>query len=105
MVTTHAMDRALGRLTEVGIDGMAVLARAQRVAVKVPVESAAILMVEMRQREFCSDGSNGDQVWAVVRNRRVVTLMLRRSTQPATTGALGVDQVYRVGSPAAGGSR
>lgn len=40
-----------------------------------------------------TDRSNGDQVWAIIRNRQVVTVMLRRSTQPATTSALRVAQV------------
>jgi hypothetical protein len=39
-------------------------------------------------------GSNGDQVWALVRGGEVITVMLRRSTQPATAAALRVDAVY-----------
>lgn len=38
-------------------------------------------------------GSNGDTVWAIVREGRIVTVMLRRSTQPATPDAFGVDVV------------
>lgn len=38
-------------------------------------------------------GSNGNEVWAIVRDDELVTVMLRRSDQPATAGALRVEQV------------
>ena len=40
-----------------------------------------------------SSVSNGNEVWAIIRSGRVVTLMLRRSVQPATPAALGVREV------------
>lgn len=39
-------------------------------------------------------GSNGDQVWAIIREGRVHTVMLRRSDQPSTPQALRVRRVY-----------
>ena len=44
-----------------------------------------------------SDQSNGNEVWAIVRNRRLVTVMLRRSTQPKTAAAFDVERVTRIG--------
>jgi hypothetical protein len=38
-------------------------------------------------------GSNGDCVWAIVRDGEVATVMLRRSNQPSTRAALRVDAV------------
>ena len=37
--------------------------------------------------------SNGDTVWAVVRNGTVVTVLLRRSTQPCTPETFRVREV------------
>lgn len=45
-------------------------------------------------------GSNGDQVWAIVRESVVVTIMFRRSDQPATPQALRVARVYAKGQGA-----
>lgn len=39
--------------------------------------------------------SNGNDVWAVVRDGTVVTVMFRRGDQPATPQALRVDRVVR----------
>lgn len=38
-------------------------------------------------------GSNGDTVWAVVRGGIIVTVMLRRSSQPSTPEAMRVSAV------------
>lgn len=38
-------------------------------------------------------GSNGDTVWAIVRGGAIATVMLRRSDQPSTKGAMRVDVV------------
>jgi hypothetical protein len=101
-LTGHAVDRALGRLADAGIDGRAVLDRAARVAAKVRDDSAAILMVRLpaiagdAHGDFYGRASNGDDVWAIIRRNKVVTLMLRRSAQPATPDALRVDRVYRM---------
>jgi hypothetical protein len=39
------------------------------------------------------ESSNGDVVVAIIRDRRVVTYMLRRSSQPHEPGCYGVDEV------------
>ena len=40
-----------------------------------------------------SDVSNGDEVWAIIRNNKLITVMFRRGTQPKTADALRVDKV------------
>jgi hypothetical protein len=98
-ITNHATDRAFGRLADAGINGRAVLDRAAKVAARID-GSAAVLMVRLDKKvgdtagDFNSRDSNGDDVWAIIRNRRVNTLMLRRKEQPATPAKFGVDAVY-----------
>ena len=55
--------------------------------------SAAVLIGWTADR-WSSGLSNGDEVWAVIRDGEVKTVMLRRGTQPKTRGALRVDAVY-----------
>jgi hypothetical protein len=99
--TVHATDRALGRLADNGIDGRAVLDRASKVAARID-GSAAVLMLRLGSKvgdtvgDFHGRDSNGEDVWAVVRNKRVATLMFRRSEQPATKDAFRVDAVYKL---------
>lgn len=102
MLTGHAVERVLGRLAEVGIPSEPVLRRCEELARRVPERSAAVrlwfTLPEVRgdtrgaYRERV--GSNGDHVWMIVRDGRVVTLMLRRSNQPSTPEALRVERVY-----------
>jgi hypothetical protein len=96
---THAAERALGRLAEAGINGAAVLSRAERLARKLdPSLSYGVLMAtlpEPRGGRPWGAESNGNEVWAIIRQRRVVTLMLRRSEQRRTPEAMRVDRVGR----------
>jgi uncharacterized membrane protein len=39
--------------------------------------------------------SNGDEVWAIVREGTLATVMFRRDSQPATPAALRVSEVVR----------
>jgi len=38
-------------------------------------------------------GSNGSEVWAIVRGLAITTIMLRRKDQPSTAAALDVDYI------------
>lgn len=40
--------------------------------------------------------SNGTDLWAIIRNRTVVTVMWRRTAQPVNPAAFGVDTIRRV---------
>jgi hypothetical protein len=59
----------------------------------VRAASAAVLLGRLPQARGGLMGSNGDEVWAIVRDNAVVTVMLRRSDQPKTRQALRVDWV------------
>lgn len=90
--TAHACDQ-LKRVLEVeGLDvGMVdrILDRA------AGAHSAAVRLAVLGRMvgEFGSQGSNGDELWAVVRGGRVVTIMFRRSDQPRTPEAFRVARV------------
>ena len=93
-VTRHAVERAVDRIRAAGLDPADVLRRALAEARTCEVDTAVKVatLPEMVGEAWSSD-SNGDDVWAIVRGRHVVTLMLRRSTQPATALALKVRAV------------
>lgn len=60
----------------------------------IATKHVAVYICETRDRGSLI-GSNGSQVWAIVRAGRVATVMLRRPEQPATKAALDVDVVIR----------
>lgn len=92
-VTRHAIEQAVDRFTSIGLDietvGKALVAK---VGSKV-YESAAVLLMELSEKKFCPDGSNGDEVWAVIRDDAVITFMLRRHEQRDTLSHLNVAEV------------
>lgn len=55
--------------------------------------SAAVLIGWTADR-WSAGLSNGDEVWAIIRDGEVKTVMLRRGTQPKTRTALRVEEVY-----------
>jgi hypothetical protein len=97
-MTSHARERALERLVcEAGLSAARaaeLLARADAVARRRGGSLALrLLVLAARVGAAWSERSNGNEVWAVCRDGRVVTVMFRRSTQPATPGAFGVREV------------
>ena len=52
-----------------------------------------LLRLGSQRNETWSEASNGDEVWAILRRGEIKTIMLRRSSQPATAAALRVDKV------------
>jgi len=100
--TIHAADRASERLIEAGISPATVLKEADIIA---RAHRNMDLAVRMRvlsglhgdnRADVLSRESNGDEVWAICRGGFVKTVMLRRSTQPRTPAAFGVDRVARI---------
>jgi hypothetical protein len=93
-VTNHAVARSLDRFGPKVADTL--LAKAAIAAATCPDRSAALLLARLPKMKGIAwgDASNGDDVWAIVRDGHVVTLMLRRSTQPATPSALHVAAVH-----------
>lgn len=100
----HALTRAEERLIEAGLDPVKVHAKAKELAEVTSRywQSAAVLMVSLDR--ICGDDrddvlsrqSNGDEVWAVLREGHVATIMLRRSNQPKRPDAFGVEKVLRM---------
>jgi len=97
-ITRHALDRANERMAEAGIpyaDRVSILRSAIRTAHAArPGESVAVrVAIPAMVGQAWSDRSNGDTVVAIIRDRAVQTVMLRRSSQPFTTAALNVDRL------------
>lgn len=94
----HAYERVTERLTEAGYDQATiekVYQAAEMLAAQSKSSSEAIRLLNLNSQvgKAWSDRSNGDEVWAIIRGRNLVTIMLRRSTQPKTASALKVDKV------------
>ena len=100
----HARERANERMLEAGIDPRLVLAVATKVASAHSTIDLAVRLAVLPQScgdqrdDVLSRESNGNEVWAICRGGHVVTIMLRRSTQPRTAAAFGVQRVARLGA-------
>ncbi len=92
-IAPHAFDRIAGRLAEERVT-FSDRALARLAAYAQREDSAAFLLVELPRTVGAFDTSNGNQVWAIVRNGQVRTVMFRRADQPPTCAALRVDTVY-----------
>lgn len=93
MFTRHALDRIGGR--EISQD---LLARVDNLAAHCRMDTA----IRVARVSFHGDNtqayrdraeSNGEEIWAIVRDARVVTMMYRRANQPATREALRVQAI------------
>ena len=90
-IPAHARQRLRERVPRASL--CRVLRRLACVAHRADGRSYAVVVSRLRRQVGRAWGgaSNGDLVVAVLRNRRVSTVMLRRSSQPFTPRALGVD--------------
>jgi len=99
--TNHATERAMTRIAAAGLSGRKVLAASAAIASKCPAgRSVAVKLTTLPEHVgstnedfYARTESNGNQVWVIIRDRRVVTLMLRRDNQPETADAMRVDIV------------
>jgi hypothetical protein len=99
MLSPHAVERiaSSGRFTPAEIDKVGRVA--ERVAQAFSDRDVASRIATCPYRATGTDTgyltreSNGDEVWVVARRGTVVTVLLRRSTQPATPEAFRVDIV------------
>lgn len=100
-VSGHGATRAIERMTQAGLDAGRVLDLATQVAAHAATDTA-VLMVTLPERagddrdDVLTRESNGNEVWTIIRNHRVITLMLRRDDQPKTITALRVKRVVRL---------
>lgn len=96
--TNHAYERVTERMSEAGFDQETidkVYAIAEHLASQSTESSEALRLLDLGEMvgKAWDDRSNGSQVWAIVRNASLVTIMLRRRTQPSTPEALKVRKV------------
>ena len=89
----HALGRMAERLTAEDRDR--VTAALGRVTAHKYRTAVAVRVARLSQSygDPWSDGSNGSDVWAVIRGGTVATVMLRRKQQPTNPGAFGVERV------------
>ena len=88
----HALERCFNRIgLALGNEtGLQLLAMAEECAKHCTTDAALRFKSPLFVGKAWTDTSNGDTVVAIVRDKRVVTYMFRRSTQPFTAVALRV---------------
>lgn len=96
--TIHAFERINKRLIEAGLNQVQIKALellAGLWAKRSSVESEAIRLCKLAKQTNTpwSEVSNGNEVWAIVRQKDLVTVMFRRETQPKTSEAFRVEKV------------
>lgn len=94
----HAVSQLFCRMTEkMGCDAVECLKTAKRIAGHHPTGSVAFQVAQLPFHVGTPWGSssNGNELWAIVRDGDLVTMMLRRSVQPKTPEALRVDKIVR----------
>lgn len=92
LLSGHVWDRLAARL-QPHERGEAVLRTVTYLRAR-PTGRHAVRILKLDMRRGTWDRSNGDEVWAVLEEGKVKTVMLRRSTQPRSRWALQVDQVH-----------
>lgn len=101
--THHSHQRIEERMADAGYDLdtiTKVFAAAKALAKASTVKSEAIRLLKLngQTNQAWGERSNGDELWAIIRDGRLVTVMLRRSTQPKTPEALKVQKVTVIGA-------
>ena len=103
MNTQHASERIAERLDSGSAWTLArAIERLAREACRPDLSYAVMVYRDTRTHGTFTinpDGtgpSNGTDLWAIIRNRTVVTVMWRRTAQPMTTDAFRVDTIRRV---------
>ena len=92
-VTVHVIDRIAERCNP--NEGAAILRVAIEYAADHPIGDHAVRIADLGQLRgtYFGEESNGDTVWAIIRNGRIITIMFRRSIQPTTPAAFKVEYV------------
>lgn len=97
-ITRHAAERITERLTDAGVSEArieAALKQAVRRGAEAKLDEVAIRLEDLGAQVNAAwgDRSNGDTLWGIYRGGSIVTIMLRRSSQPSTAKALRVSRV------------
>ncbi len=102
-LSPHCVDRVRDRLVSVGVNPDDMERLLDRVSRSVPPGSSAVRLFSLGKHvgpsgpdHYSRSSSNGDEVWCVVRDGDVRTVMFRRSDQPRRPDAFGVDRVLRL---------
>ena len=94
----HARLRTTERLRDAGLD-LDIIQRIYQAAEALasasppPSEAIRLLVLDRQVNELYGTRSNGNELWAIIRNRRLVTVMLRCDNQAKTRAALRVEKV------------
>lgn len=97
-ITDHAVKQINDRMRKIGYSKekrKKVTDKALEYTKKSKVRSEAVRMFTIPNIYGIpwSNESNGNEVWAIIRNNTLITVMLRRNTQPSTPQSLRVDKV------------
>lgn len=93
-VSGHILSRLLDRLPE--DEAYRIYRKALATAARITDTSAAVRIARLRGfgNRVANDDSNGDTIVIIVRQRTLVTLMYRRSTQDFDATSMRVDATY-----------
>jgi hypothetical protein len=94
LLTGHAWERVAQRLEPHERGGVVLAVSGYLKANPRGSHAVRVWVLKGQRNEPWSDLSNGDEVWAIIRDGVVVTTMLRRSTQPKTCASLRVEHVH-----------
>ena len=94
----HARLRISERLQDAGLDPdiiQRIYQAAEALAAASPTSSEAIrlLVLDRQVNKAYGARSNGNELWAIIRDRRLITVMLRCDYQPKTRASLRVEKV------------
>lgn len=92
LLSGHVWERLAERLEPWERGGAAL--RASGYIKAHPTGRHAVRVLKLAGRRGTWAGSNGDEVWAIIGDGKVLTVMLRRSSQPRTAQAFSVDRVH-----------
>jgi hypothetical protein len=98
MITEHFKDR-ISRMIEIGLNKdeiKEILNKARKFLFNNPTKgNSAILVKEFDDRQYCMDGSSGDEAWVITQQGNLATIMLRPRNRPKTPDYFrNVDYVF-----------
>lgn len=98
MLNDHAIQQLNDRFNFLPVEKRALIGlNALRVATVMPDKDIAVKLWKIKGAKCKHDHSNGNQVWAIIRQGVVKTFMLRRRTQSNDIKDFNVDLVTNIG--------
>lgn len=93
MISPHCAFQLVNRFGDKAVDIADALSRKINGHMRAGSFAVRVTRLDAQVNDAWGNESNGDEVWAIVRDKVVKTIMYRRSSQPATAEALRVDAV------------